>query len=459
MIWYKKHSDGSVQTRARLVAQGFEERETVMSDSPTMDSTSLKIIFMAAQSRRWKVITADVKAAFLQGLPLTERVVRVTPPPEANVPAGHVWELQVALYGLQDASLRFHWKVCKVFKELEMQQSKLDPAVFYAKDKKTGNIKGIIGTHVDDFLVTGEKTWMNEITKAIGAKFELGKVEDTDFLYCGHRIRQNGEKCTMSQEEFATEVKPFEIAPARKKQSAEKVTEKERAQLRSGAGKIGWMARLTRPDLIFAQIEASSNVTRAEVSDLKLINKALIRVADTKCELNIPKLKEDVKQWKIQLFTDAAWQNLNQVGSTGGRVVFISDGKYSFPVHWAAHRLRRVCHSSQAAEIMSMNEGLNDTAFIRQMINEITGIHVPIQLTIDNKNAYRAITGTTAPTDKKVRCEAAGVREALMEGEVERVRLVRGKAMLADVLTKRKVEANDLLHIVQTSDSLDKLGY
>ena len=31
--------------------------------------------------------------------------------------------------------------------------------------------------------------------------------------------------------------------------------------------------------------------------------------------------------------------------------------------------------------------------------------------------------------------------------------------MLADVLTKRKVEPNDLLHIVQTSESLDKLGY
>ena len=106
-----------------------------------------------------------------------------------------------------------------------------------------------------------------------------------------------------------------------------------------------------------------------------------------------------------------------------------------------------------------MNEGLNDTAFIRQMIHETTGVWVPIQLTIDNKNAYRAITGTTAPTDKKVRCEAAGVREALLEGEVERIRLVRGKAMLADVLTKRKVEPNDLLHIVQTSDSLEKLGY
>ena len=58
-----------------------------------------------------------------------------------------------------------------------------------------------------------------------------------------------------------------------------------------------------------------------------------------------------------------------------------------------------------------------------------------------------------------MRCEAAGVREALLDGEIEKVNLVKGKAMLADVLTKRKVEPISLLHIVQTGESLDKLSY
>ena len=459
VLWYKKHSDGSVQTRARLVARGFEEKQEVAADSPTMDVTSLKIIFGMAETKGWRIMTADVKAAFLQGLPLTDRTVRVIPPPEAEVPAGHVWELQVALYGLQDASLRFHWKVCKVFKELGAEQSRLDPAVFYFRDGKTGQLKGVIGTHVDDFLITGEDSWRKDICKKIAARFELGKIEDGDFLYCRHRIVQTAEKLILQQEEFAEEIKPFNISPERKRESAEEVTDKERGQIRSGAGKLGWIARLTRPDLIFAQIEASSMVTTAKVSDLKQLNKAMMRVKDSKSELAIPKLDSDISKWRLQLFTDAAWQNLNQVGSTGGRVVFITDGKSSYAVHWAAHRLRRVCHSSQAAEIMAMNEGLNDTAFIRQMIHEMTGHWVPIMLTIDNQNAYRAITSNTAPTDKKVRCEAAGVREALMEGEVEKIRLVKGKAMLADVLTKRKVEPNNLLYVVQTGASLEKLGY
>ena len=106
-----------------------------------------------------------------------------------------------------------------------------------------------------------------------------------------------------------------------------------------------------------------------------------------------------------------------------------------------------------------MNEGLNEMTFIREMLQEMVQVMIPTELIIDCKNAYNVITGTTAPTDKKVRCEAAGVREALLEGEIEKVNLVKGKVMLADVLTKRKVEPNSLLHIVQTGESLDKLDY
>ena len=74
---------------------------------------------------------------------------------------------------------------------------------------------------------------------------------------------------------------------------------------------------------MFTQIKASNTITKAEVGDLKNLNKALLRVADTKSELCVPKLDGDTSQWRIQLFTDAAWHNLSQVGSTGGRVIFV----------------------------------------------------------------------------------------------------------------------------------------
>ena len=137
-------------------------------------------------------------------------------------------ELQVAIYGLQDASLRFHWKVCKVFKELGLKQSWLDPAVFYSFNSR-GELQGVIGTHVDDFLMAGTQDWLKVITSKIAVQFELGKVEKDDFLYCRHRIIQKNEKLTLGQDEFAEKIKPYNISPTSKRATVDKVTDKERA--------------------------------------------------------------------------------------------------------------------------------------------------------------------------------------------------------------------------------------
>ena len=459
VLWYKKSSSGDVKTRARLVARGFEEVQQVDSDSPTMDATSVKIILAYARAKNMAVISADVKAAFLQGLPLTERDVYVQPPKEANVSGGKIWKLRVSLYGLQDASLRFHWKVRTVFKEMGLVQSKLDPAVFYQKNKM-GEVIGIIGTHVDDFMIAGDKTWCNKIVESLCSKFELGTVERDNFLYCGHRVVQDKDgNISLSQEEYAKEIKELYISPERKKESQEPVTELERKRMRAYAGKLGWLSRMSRPDLVFAQIEASSAITRATVQDLRLLQKAVMRIREEKSMIAVPKLPENVEDWRLTTFTDASWQNLNGIGSTGGRALFLSGGDRTFAVHWAAHRLRRVCHSSQAAEIMAMNEGLNDASYIRTMLHELSNVWVEGEIITDCKNAFQALTKTTAPTDKRVKCEAAAVRDALMEKEVSKIRLVRGKSQIADVLTKRKTNPIDFLHIAQTGQSLSQLGY
>ena len=219
-------------------------------------------------------------------------------------------------------------------------------------------------------------------------------------------------------------------------------------QTRAAAGRIGWLGRLSRPDLIFAQIEASSVITKATVADLKNLQKAVARVKQEQSIVCIPKLPANIEDWKISTYTDAAWQNLNGEGSCGGRAIFISGPRTTFAVHWAAHRMRRVHHSSQAAEIMAMNEGLNDAAYVREMIHEMSGVWLQGEMVTDCKNAYQALTKTTSPTDKRVKCESAAVRESLMEGEVKRIKLVPGNRQLADVLTKRRTNPQDFLHIV-----------
>ena len=155
VVWMKPQDEGDPECRARLVARGYEEEYEVPSDSPTVDKASIRLILMICAARKWVVRTSDVKSAFLQGRELDRHVV-MKPPREAGIPKGKLWKLRVALYGLDDASLRFYQKVAATFKELDLQQSKLDPALFYKLDKD-GVLQGIVGTHVDDFLHCGNQ--------------------------------------------------------------------------------------------------------------------------------------------------------------------------------------------------------------------------------------------------------------------------------------------------------------
>ena len=458
VLWHKKHSDGTTEVRARLVARGYEEKEEIPSDSPTIDQCSLKLMLGVAVAFNWGVETVDIKSAFLQGIPLNERNVFVKPPPEAKVPAGHLWKLKISLYGLQDASLRFHWKVREIMKKIGLKQSKYDPAVFIDKNEG-GRIRGVIGSHVDDFLLAGGKTWRQEMIKKIGDNFQIGKVEGGNFLYCGYRMETGDDSITLSQQEFADDIKPIAIQPSRKKEGGEAVTEKERSTMRSYAGKLGWLGRNCRPDLLFSQIETSSVITRATVNDLKKLAKAVNKVHDNKSYLKVPKLSSDPKNWTIQLFTDASWKNLGEAGSAAGKVVYISDGSASYPVYWGAHKLRRVCHSAQTAEIMALNEGINDGQLIREMIEEMTGVKVDMEAIIDNRNAYAALTANTAPTDKRLRCEVAEVREAIMLGEVKRIKLVSSKHQLADALTKTGADGTNILISLQCGVRVEELGH
>ena len=133
-------------------------------------------------------------------------------------------------------------------------------------------------------------------------------------------------------------------------------------------------------------------------------------------------------------------------------MIIVRGGDKSFPVTWSANRIRRVCHSSMAAEIMAMNEGLKDGQFVKEVIEELTGHRVGMELVTDNKNAFNIIQATTAPQDKRVRCEAAAVREAYLAKEVEEIKLVSGKTgQLADCLTKLGADSSGLLAVVQTS--------
>ena len=48
---------------------------------------------------------------------------------------------------------------------------------------ESGNLDGIVSSHVDDFILAGTEKFMKEITSKITQKLETSKLEDNEFRF------------------------------------------------------------------------------------------------------------------------------------------------------------------------------------------------------------------------------------------------------------------------------------
>lgn len=454
VLWMKQGQEGSEEVRARLVARGFEEQNEVPSDSPTIDKANIRILLALCVANKWVLQTSDVKSAFLQGRKL-ERLVTMKPPREAKVQKGYLCQLEVALYGLDDASLQFYLKCKDIFLELGCTQSKLDPALFFKMDDK-GKLEGVLATHVDDFLHAGNKKFQEEVSDKLANIFVMGKTESFKFKYVGFEIEQDEEtkEIKMSQEEFAEKVETLTIPPERMLQKSDTLTLNEQTDLRKTAGKVGWLGRGTRPDLMFSQVEMSTRFLSGKVEDLIQASKAIRRVKSRNSFLLFKNLGQ-IDGWIIEVYTDTSHRNLNEgVNSTGAVMVLLrNDENVAVPIFWCTNKIKRVCGSTLEAETLALVEGMGHAVYVGEVIRELCGLRddsIPIKAFVDNKGTYEAVHSTVAVDNKRLRGDMARVKEFLNTNEVTCLTWVPGSEQMADGLTKRTASNYKLLQVFQT---------
>ena len=173
----EKHDGQKQQFKARLVARGFQEREQPQADAPTVAKESFKILMALAANQNFKVVSMDIRAAFLQANKL-DREVFMRPPDDIKK-EGKVWKLLKPLYGLDDASRKFWLKVRETLTEFGLKTMPGDEAFYY--ENTDGKLKGAVLSHVDDFIVTGEVSFIKKIVEGIQKRMTVSKVEEPEF--------------------------------------------------------------------------------------------------------------------------------------------------------------------------------------------------------------------------------------------------------------------------------------
>ena len=170
----QEHDGQKTKVKGRIVAKGFQESIKPQSDSPTILRDSLKTVLAIAANENHEIASIDITGAFLQGEKL-DREVFVKPPPDIRKKnPGIIWRLNKCLYGLNDASRNFYYRIRPLLEENGFKISGEDSAYFYKNID--GNLVGQIAIHVDDFIITGKKEFINNVVKMVTDKLKVSKI-------------------------------------------------------------------------------------------------------------------------------------------------------------------------------------------------------------------------------------------------------------------------------------------
>merc|ERR1712115_147238 len=198
----QKHDGQKHAYKARLVAKGFQEIDQPQSDSPTAAKESFKLLMALSANFNFKIVSMDIRAAFLQAKTL-DREVFVRPPKDQEK-EGVIRKLLKPLYGLDNASRKFYLKVRETLKKLKLNTLPGDDAVYY--QHKNGKLIGMILSHVDDFTIAGTREFVNRIVKGIKRKFTVSKVEENNFRFTRLDVKTNHENIEISMEDYANSI-------------------------------------------------------------------------------------------------------------------------------------------------------------------------------------------------------------------------------------------------------------
>ena len=458
--------------KGRIVLIGYQDPDlaSISSAAPTMCRRTRQLALQYSSVRSWRILKADVKAAFLQGDATEEdRNLFAVPVPELSdalgLPHGQAVQVIKSCYGLVSAPASWFQCVRKTLEELGFSQSRTDPCLWflYEKDEKGNNeTVGYICSHVDDFLISGceqNEFWVQQLT-AFHNRFKWSPWETNSFVHCG--IRVNEEQDGSFSLDHTKYMESIEQIDFQARPDHEPVTSEELTQLRGVLGALQWRIHQSTPLHAARLGQLQSEISCANVGTLKAANKLTREAFQTRhVSTRINQLfASDPRGVCFIGWSDAALANRRDLSSTGGYVIAATTIEMlkgqrtplSF-VSWRSAKLPRKARSSLAAETQALAECDQELMYTRLAWSEFCGIEVSLK---EPSKAVKQITGAVVIDaralfdvlrKRDLNSSGAGLKDKFsaleilcliesLEANSTMVRWVHSDAQLADALTK-----------------------
>ena len=415
-----------LKARARVIVPGYKDvfSFALRKDAPTGSRISQHLLFIytAHNSKRhpepkdcWRLMSADVKSAFLKGDAYMEGTRELflenVKGDDPKLPFGNqLAKIRKGVFGLADAPRQWYLKLNQSFLEAGWERSVIDYAcwMLWSEDRK--QLEGMVISHVDDLLLGGNSK-AQESLMTIGAKLGFGTVEFDDFVFCGKRIRMlpSGE-IELSMVEYHSNLKPVAVTTSRRAMPQAELSDSERRQLRAILGSLQWLVAQLRFDQAYAL-----STLQGEKPCVATLTKANLLVKEFKRRSDFKLVFRDLPLEKagILVISDASLGNTTKSGGVEGQEKLYSQSSYFILVcdenllqgreGWfnvldaRSHRLPRVCRSTYSSETLGLEEAMDAGVFCRGCFSVLAG------LPMERRDAHKVmeVIPMTAITDAK----------------------------------------------------------
>ena len=470
----KTTADGSIERfKSRIVACGNEQIEGEsfnLKFAPTLGISTVMLILNVAiyydqPARNGDVPNAypradteeefDIYIELPQGFEVNEETMeRIGVKNRSEM----VLKLNKNLYGLKQAGRLWNKHMDKFLKDHGYLQCVTDKCVYYrVEDREIV----VVGLYVDDVLVTGSSERaiesffetakemdikdLGEVSKFLGMRFkwiesgyEVDQEQTIEELLVKYGM-ENANPTRLPIQATYDEIEEGKLLPS-EPNGEQPVSVKV---YQSIVGSLLWIARCTRPDILFAVQVATRKSHAPTEGDLRIAKQILRYLRGTSSlKMHLNGFKNCGQQVTISGYSDADWgDNKSTRRSISGGIVLMNGS----PTSWICKKQPCISLSTQEAEYIAGTEVVKEILGTTQLLQELKiPVKWPTILWMDNTQAIQQIEQET--TSLKLKHVDMRYKFLCDKAKNEQVKpkYVKSVDQVADIFTKPVTQVTNL---------------
>jgi len=359
--------------------------------------------------------------AYLQS-DILPKPVYVQAPPKADEPPSSVWGFSRSMYGKGNAGRHFHFSTQSKFLPITgIALSSAFDTVYYVPRR------GSISSYVDDTSTAGDPPFKTSVQTILN-NYKTHTPNHGTIMFAGITAMADADGMHCRGSPYIRALLPLWPHPMTTPLS-------DPAALHSLAAQVLWVGRDAGPALL-TNATHLVNCKDPTVLDARRANDTFAILTNRDVSLHFPHL--DPASIRLSVYAVYSGSTLSPVHMRQvGYLVLLTDDSHRFSLlHWASHLSHRVCRGSTAGELLALADAVAASLDVRQLLQELFSVRVPLDEYTDSATAYELVTSFKDPADMSGKNDHYLLRRALLPGTICEFNHVHGHHNSADALSK-----------------------